>query len=461
MALAPDTREIYTPARLNREARVLLERGFPVLWIEGELSNLSRPGSGHWYFSLKDATAQLRCAMFRQKNLLVSFGPREGMHVIARGRISLYEPRGDYQLIVEHLEQAGEGALRREFERLKARLAAEGLFTQERKRLIPELPRRIGIITSPSGAAIRDILHVLARRFASVPVLVYPVPVQGQGAATEIAAMIRYASARRECDVLIVSRGGGSLEDLWPFNEEPVARAIFDCEIPIVSGIGHEIDFTIADFVADLRAPTPSAAAELVVPDCLEWSRSVAGIERRLAGALRQRLAAVRTKLVWAQRRLTQLHPGVVLRQRAQQLDDLEQRLESTTRHRIAARRSQVAELAARLARCSPAARLAAVRGRHTTLSLRLVRGMHTRLDRCRSALLAAARTLDAVSPLATLERGYAIVSDASGRVLSTVERLEVGTEVAARLAHGGFRARVTRIAGIADPPPQDTEESP
>ncbi|HSN70167.1 MAG TPA: exodeoxyribonuclease VII large subunit, partial [Steroidobacteraceae bacterium] len=370
--LTQDEREVYTPARLNREARQLLERGFPTLWIEGELSNLSRPASGPWYFSLKDDAAQLRCAMFRQKNLLTTFAPRDGLHVLARGRISLYEPRGDFQLIVEHLEEAGEGQLRREFERLKARLAAEGLFAQARKRLPPEVPRRIGIVTSPTGAAIRDILHVLARRFPAVPVLVYPVPVQGQGAALKIADAIRRADERQDCDVLIVARGGGSLEDLWPFNEEVVARAIYDCGIAVVSGVGHEIDFTIADFVAEVRAPTPSAAAELVVPDCQEWNRTVAACERRLAAAWRRRLAAGRQSLNWTARRLEQLHPGFRLRQQAQQLDDLEMRLASAIGRRLARQRSTLAEHSARLARCSPAARLASLRGREAKLALRL-----------------------------------------------------------------------------------------
>ncbi|HEU4485077.1 MAG TPA: exodeoxyribonuclease VII large subunit, partial [Povalibacter sp.] len=266
-------RDVYSPTRLNREARTLLERGFPVLWIEGEMSNLSRPSSGHWYFSIKDEGAQLRCAMFRQRNLLARFTPRDGQVVLLRGRISLYEPRGDYQFLVDHIEEAGEGALRRRFELLKTRLAAEGLFATERKRPLPKHPARIGVVTSPSGAAIRDVLHVLRRRFCSIPVLIYPVPVQGAGAATQIAAAIRLASARADCDVLILARGGGSLEDLWSFNEEVVARAIAACTIPIVSGVGHEVDFTIADFVADLRAPTPSGAAELVAPDCKEWAR--------------------------------------------------------------------------------------------------------------------------------------------------------------------------------------------
>src|SRR6202035_1346073 len=251
----------------NSEVRVLLERGLSIVWVEGELSNLSQPASGHWYFSLKDRNAQIRCAMFRQRNIAVGFAPRAGPHVLARGRFSVYEARGDYQLIVEHLEEAGVGALRREFEKLKVKLAAEGLFALERKRALPRFPRRIGVVTSPSGAAIRDVLHILARRFPPASVLVYPTPVQGAASVPAIVEALQTASARAECDVLIVAGGGGSIEDLWSFNDERVARAICASSIPVVSGIGHEIDFTIADFVADARAPTPSGAAELVAPD--------------------------------------------------------------------------------------------------------------------------------------------------------------------------------------------------
>src|SRR5512141_1537339 len=245
-------REIFTISRLNREARFLLERSLGAVWLEGEISNLSRPGSGHWYFSLKDEAAQVRCAMFRQRNLLVRFPVRDGMHVLARGRVSLYEARGEFQVVIDHLEEAGEGALRRRFEELKQKLQSEGLFDERHKQPLPALPRRIGVVTSPTGAAIRDILHILKRRFPAIPVLIYPVPVQGESAPREIAAAIRLAAARAECDVLIVARGGGSLEDLWAFNDERVARAIHASLIPVISGVGHEIDFTIADFVADV-----------------------------------------------------------------------------------------------------------------------------------------------------------------------------------------------------------------
>jgi exodeoxyribonuclease VII large subunit len=248
-------RNVYTVSRLNREARVLLERGFGVVWVEGELSNFSQPASGHWYFSLKDRNAQLRCAMFRRENSGIGFTPQDGAKVLARGRISLYEPRGEFQFVAEYMEEAGLGALQQQFERLKTKLAAEGLFDPQLKRSLPRFPRRIGIVTSPTGAAIRDILHILARRFPPAAVLIYPTPVQGAAAVPALIDALRVAGLRRECDVLILARGGGSLEDLWAFNDERLARAIRACPLPVVAGIGHEIDFTIADFVADARAP--------------------------------------------------------------------------------------------------------------------------------------------------------------------------------------------------------------
>ena len=258
-------RDIFSVSRLNREVRRLLEQGFARIWLEGELSNIARPSSGHLYFTLKDAGAQIRGAMFRNRSQSLRFNPDAGLQVLVRARVSLYEPRGDYQLIVEHMEEAGDGALRREFEELKNRLAEEGLFAAEAKQALPVLPECVGVITSPSGAAIRDVLSVLRRRFPAIPVLIYPVAVQGKAAAAGIAESIRRAATRGDCDVLILTRGGGSLEDLWPFNEEVVARAIFDCRLPVVSAIGHEIDFTISDIVADQRAPNPSAPAELAI----------------------------------------------------------------------------------------------------------------------------------------------------------------------------------------------------
>jgi exodeoxyribonuclease VII large subunit len=281
-----EMRDIYTVGRLNREARGLLEAGLPSLWISGELSNLSRPSSGHWYFTLKDADAQVRCAMFRQRNLACRAAPRDGLKVLLRARVGLYEARGDFQLVVDHLEEAGEGELRQRFEALKLRLAGEGLFDAGRKRPPPRFPRRVGVVTSATAAALRDVLHVIRRRYPAMPVLIYPVPVQGAGAAREIGEMLVLADRRAEVDVLLLVRGGGSLEDLQAFNDEGLARVIAGLELPLICGVGHEIDFTIADFVADLRAPTPSAAAELAVPDATAWLAGFDAMSRRLAGAV-------------------------------------------------------------------------------------------------------------------------------------------------------------------------------
>src|ERR1700722_13216745 len=302
-------RDIYSVSRLNREVRVLLERGFGSLWLEAEISNFAKPSSGHWYFSLKDATAQVRCAMFRQRNMLCAFTARDGQKVLVRARIGLYEPRGEYQLIVDHMEDAGLGALKRQFEELSAKLKQEGLFDAERKRSLPSLPRRIGIITSPTGAAVRDILHVLARRFPAAAVLIYPVPVQGAKAAAEIIAALEVSGRRAECDVLILARGGGSLEDLWAFNEERLGRAIVASPTPVITGIGHEIDFTIADFAADVRAPTPSAAAELVVPDAQEWLDAFAQFAARLQRCMRRRIEERRERLKWLTGRAALVSP--------------------------------------------------------------------------------------------------------------------------------------------------------
>jgi exodeoxyribonuclease VII large subunit len=437
-------RDVYTPSRLNREARILLERGLPALWVEGEISNLSRPASGHWYFSLKDAAAQLRCAMFRQKNLFIRFAPKDGMHVQIRGRVSLYEPRGDYQFLVDHIEEAGEGALRRRFELLKTQLAAEGLFAQERKRPLPTLPRRIGVITSPTGAAVRDILHQLQRRFCTIPVLIYPVPVQGATAAPQIAAAIRCAAARAECDVLILARGGGSLEDLWAFNEEVVARAIFDCTIPIVSGVGHEVDFTIADLVADVRAPTPSAAAERVTtPDSHEWMRIFGQHARHLHTTLRRHLSRHADRIGWLERRLDQVHPGAELRRRSNRLNELTQRLGRCLSHALYRKHSDVSQLAARLRHGSPEMHITTVKHRVDVLEARLQRTLHRQVDQLQARFEKATGRLSAVSPLATLQRGYAIVTTVTDRVVTDASALAQGELIKARLAKGTLIARI------------------
>jgi exodeoxyribonuclease VII large subunit len=409
-------RDVWTISRLNREVRLLVESGLPALWIEGEVSNLARPASGHLYFSLKDETAQVRCALWRSTALKLACTPRNGMQLLVRARVTLYEPRGEYQLAVEYAEEAGEGALRRRFEELKARLRDEGLFDEAAKRPLPRLPRRIGVITSPSGAAIRDILHVLRRRCSTVPVVIYPVPVQGEGAAARIAAMLALASQRAECDVLILARGGGSLEDLWSFNEEIVARAIRASAIPVIAGIGHEVDVTIADFAADRRAPTPSGAAEIAVPDAAEWLARLNKDTGRLNNAIARRLSLKAERLAWQIRCLALAHPGNRLRQHGQRLDELD---------------------------------------------LRLKRAFGARLDALKARALSAIRTLHTVSPLATLERGYAIATrETDDVILRSASQVATGDGINVTLAEGGIEARVTfttpgKGARAQTPPPE------
>lgn len=440
-------RRVLTVSRLNREARVLLEGGFPLIWVEGELSNLSRPASGHLYFSLKDSAAQVRCALFRTRAGLLRFKPADGLHVLARARVSLYEARGNYQLIIEHMEEAGHGTLQRAFEELKQKLAKEGLFDARHKKPLPALPRTIGVITSPSGAAIRDILSVIRRRYALARVIVYPVPVQGEGSAQKISAMIRLASIRGECDALIVSRGGGSLEDLWAFNEEIVARAIHACDIPVISGVGHEIDFSIADFVADLRAPTPTGAAELVTPDSEEWLRTLADTRRRLVRMLTERLMDSRKRFEWCGQRLQQLHPARLLREHAQRLDELDLRLNHSVHGNLQSHTARIASLLSRLHQTSPAQALARLRNRHEALTLRLQIATRGYLGVLHNRLKLAVRSLDTVSPLATLERGYAILSDAeSGAVIASVRATRPGQAIRVRLADGKVSAQVNKV---------------
>jgi len=444
-AAAAPAGEVYSVSRLNREVRTLLERGLGVLWVQGELSNFSQPASGHWYFSLKDRDAQVRCAMFRTKNVMVGFTPGAGAQLLVRGRLSVYEPRGEYQLIVEHLEEAGVGALKREFERLKTRLSAEGLFAAERKRALPRFPRRIGVITSPSGAALRDILHILARRYRCADVLIYPSAVQGAAAVPELVAALRNASARAECDVLILARGGGSLEDLWAFNDERVARALHACTVPVVSAVGHEIDFTIADFVADARAPTPSAAAELVAPDGAACLAALARSALRLAAGIGRERRAAAARLAAVERRLGLAHPGVRLEQQMQRLDDLAQRLAGAARERLRHEpRAALQTLHTRLQQASPLALIRERRLRIDRLQAQLKSAVQEQYAHAEHRLALSSRALNAVSPLATLSRGFAIVTRADGTLLTDAARAADGESIEARLARGTLLARVT-----------------
>lgn len=440
---AAPVRDIYSVSRLNREVRLLLEGGFPPLWIEGEISNLARPASGHMYFGLKDAQAQIRCALFRGQARLLAAEPRDGMQVLVRARVSLYEGRGEFQLIVDHLEEAGEGALRRAFEALKARLATEGLFDAARKRPLPRLPRRIGLITSPTGAVLHDVLTTLARRFPAIPIVLYPVPVQGDGAAERIAAMIRIAGERRDCDVLILARGGGSLEDLWAFNEETVARAVVACPIPVVSGVGHETDFTIADLAADMRAPTPTAAAELVSPDQAEWTLRFNALGARFARLMRTELARRAQHLDWLAARL--VHPRHRLTLLGQRLDALVARLAHAGHRHATRRRTLLLRLSARLLHCAPLARVRASQMQCRHLYTRIERECERRLDRQRDRLKQVSQSLDALSPLRTLARGYAVALDPrTGAVLRDAASVQPGDAVDVRLARGRLHCAVT-----------------
>ena len=429
-------RDVYTVSRLNRSARALLEGSFPLLWVEGEISNLSRPSSGHWYFSLKDAAAQVRCAMFRNRNMYLNFTPENGNHVLLRVQVSLYENRGDYQLIVEHLEEAGDGALRRAFDVLKQRLASEGLFDPARKRPLPALPQRIGVVTSPHGAALRDVLSVLRRRYPAIPVLIYPTAVQGAGAAQEIAAAVRLASTRCECDVLIVARGGGSLEDLWAFNEEVVARAIHACALPVVTGIGHETDFTIADFVADQRAPTPSVAAEMVSPNRGEWQRRLSQLESRLGSVMAAKLTDSKRTLHWLTTRIQ--HPAQRLARQAQRVDELELRLHRAQHGLLRHLQQRLFGLCAHLWRHTPE-HILRLRAHHCALlDQRLRSAQRDTLNGYKQRLINAARALETVSPLATLGRGYALVRRVpEGTVVQSYAQVQPGESVEARLGVG------------------------
>ena len=442
----PD-RDVYTVSRLNQTARKLLEQGLARIWLEGELSNLARPSSGHLYFTLKDSKAQIRGAMFRSRNQLLRFTPQEGMQVLVRAKISLYEPRGDYQLIAEAMQEAGDGVLQQAFDALKLKLEKEGLFTSETKQALPAMPARIGVITSPSGAAIRDVLSVLRRRFPAIPVLVYPVPVQGKDAGREIAAMLGMAAARKECDVLILTRGGGSLEDLWAFNEEVVARAIHACHIPIISAVGHEVDFTIADFVADRRAPTPSAAAELVSPDQTEWLAQVATLEARTVRHIGQRLADSQERLRWLQQRLQLRHPGQHLQQQVQRLDELEQRIRLAIQSYYNRLRYALNEALGQLKQVSPHHRIKQTELQRQALEQRMHTAINSLLQTRQRQLAVACKSLDTISPLATLDRGYAIVTRQSdAHVLHRASSVQAGEQIEARLAEGRLLCTVDKV---------------
>jgi exodeoxyribonuclease VII large subunit len=437
-------RPVLKPSQLNALARDLLEGSFSQVWVQGEISNFSRPASGHLYFTLKDDRAQVRCALFRQKAMYLRFAPKDGALVLVRGKATLYEARGEYQLILEHMEEAGEGALRVAFEALKQRLSAEGLFAVERKRALPRLVRRLGLITSPSGAAVRDVLSVTARRFPMLEVDVRPVAVQGPGAAAEIRAMLARAIASQRYDALLLTRGGGSLEDLWCFNDESLARAIAASPIPIVSAVGHEIDFTLADFAADLRAPTPSAAAELLVPDQAELSAVLKQSRGRLDAAVLRQQRALAQRADQAALRLHSLRPQMRLERGAHRLALLQSRLQSALAGGMRARAKTLQERMRLLERLHPRQRLAAQAHRADLLHQRVQALARGTLDRQALRLRGLGRTLESLSPYATLARGYAIVRDpVTGAVVRDSAQVQVGQALEARLAAGELQVTV------------------
>lgn len=429
---------ILTVSQLNRTSNRLLSNHFLTVLVIGEISNLSQPSSGHYYFSLKDEFAQVRCALFKNQLRKDSLRPENGKQVIAKAQVGLYEPRGDFQLIVESIEDAGLGVLQKAFEQLKQKLSAEGLFAAEHKQALPTLPQTIGVITSPSGAAIRDIVTVLKRRYPLANIIIYPVAVQGEQAKYDISNALNRANANPLCDVLILGRGGGSLEDLWAFNEEIVARAIFASRIPIISAVGHETDFTIADFVADIRAPTPSAAAEYVSPDQQQWLLHYQRLEARLYQLLKQRLYRYHEHIHHLHKRLAPQHPGQKLARNMQRIDELELRLNHVMHSRLQTRRAKLATQQAKLNQHAPSVIIQQQIQHFALLQIKLANTVMQRLQDYDKRLTQTAATLHAVSPLATLSRGYSLTSLAdTGELLHSTEQLRIGQLLETRLSQG------------------------
>ncbi|HCI4366525.1 exodeoxyribonuclease VII large subunit [Klebsiella pneumoniae] len=440
---------IFTVSRLNQTVRLLLEREMGQVWISGEISNFSQPSSGHWYFTLKDDNAQVRCAMFRNSNRRVTFRPQHGQQVLVRANITLYEPRGDYQIIVESMQPAGEGLLQQKYEQLKAQLTAEGLFEQKHKQALPSPAHCVGVITSKTGAALHDILHVLRRRDPGLPVIIYPTAVQGDDAPGLIVRAIALANTRQECDVLIVGRGGGSLEDLWSFNDERVARAIFASQIPIVSAVGHETDVTIADFVADLRAPTPSAAAEIVSRNQQELLRQLQSGQQRLEMAMDYFLASRQRRFTQLFHRLQQQHPQLRLARQQTALERLRQRMRIAVESQLKRAEQRQKRTVQRLNHYNPQPRIHRAQSRIQQLEYRLAEIMRGRLSERRERFGNAVTHLEAVSPLATLARGYSVTSVSDGTVLKQTKQVKTGDRLTTRLKDGWVESEVKQIAPV------------
>ena len=437
---------IYSVSQLNQSVRLMLENQLGAVWLTGEISNFSQPVSGHWYLSLKDENAQVRCAMFRMKNLRVSFRPTNGMQVLVRANVSLYEPRGDYQLIIESMHLAGEGLLMQQFEALKLKLAAEGLFAQHLKKNLPHFSKAVGIITSKTGAALQDILHILQRRDPSLKIIIYPTAVQGKDAATDIAQMIELANQRQEVDVLIVGRGGGSLEDLWCFNEEIVARAIFHSHLPVISAVGHETDVTIADFVADVRAPTPSAAAELVSRNQTELLQQLQYRRQRLEIALDRLFAEKQQKLKHLSLRLHNQHPQTQLRIQQQLITQLNHRLQQSLRHRWQKKAENLTALSIRLYKNPLPLRLQQYEQQLAQLKVRLNSHMNLTLSLQQKQLAHLCGKLDSLSPLKVLARGYSITQNQQNFTIRSMKDVNVGEQIKTRLPDGDIISQVIRL---------------
>lgn len=437
---------IYSVSQLNQTARQLLENQLGQVWLTGEISNFTQPVSGHWYLSLKDENAQVRCAMFRTKNLHVSFRPANGMQVLVRASVSLYEPRGDYQLIIESMHLAGDGLLMQQFEALKMRLANEGLFAQNLKKTLPTFCQTVGIITSQTGAALQDILHILQRRDPSLKVVIYPTAVQGNDAAQEIAQMISLANERKEVDVLIVGRGGGSLEDLWSFNEEIVARAIFSSTIPIISAVGHEVDVTIADFVADIRAPTPSAAAELVSRDQAELLQQLHYRRQRLDMALDRLLTNKTQQLQQLRLRLQNQHPQVQLRAQRQRIDYLQQRLQQAIQRQQQNFSQKLTALSSRLTANHLPHYIRQQQQQMRQLRLRLDNAIDKSFIQRQQKLAMLCGKLDGLSPLKVLARGYSVTLNQQNQIITHADQVKVGERLTTQLHSGTIQTEVLRV---------------
>jgi len=444
--LSSQSPSIFTVSRLNQTVRLLLEQEMGQVWISGEISNFTQPSSGHWYFTLKDDTAQVRCAMFRNSNRRVTFRPQHGQQVLVRANITLYEPRGDYQIIVESMQPAGEGLLQQKYEQLKAKLSAEGLFDQQYKQPLPAPAHCVGVVTSKTGAALHDILHVLKRRDPSLPVIIYPTSVQGDDAPGQIVRAIELANARRECDVLIVGRGGGSLEDLWSFNDERVARAIFASAIPVVSAVGHETDVTIADFVADLRAPTPSAAAEVVSRNQLELLRQLQNGQQRLEMAMDYFLAERTRRFTQLQHRLHQQHPQLRLARQQTVLERLRQRMNVALEGQLKRATLRQQRVAQRLNQQNPQPKIYRAQTRIQQLEYRLAENLRARLSSTRERFGNAVTHLEAVSPLSTLARGYSVTTATDGKVLKQTQQVKAGDVLTTRLSDGWVESEVKGV---------------